>query len=86
MIVWFPWTTNSTLSPTLRPNRVRTLFGTVTCPFVLMTLEFAISLPSIPKVRIAIPTFQVNLTPESRIGDIPYVADALKLHSALTLP
>ncbi len=60
MTVSLPRTTNSTRSPTLKPNRVRILFGTVTCPLVLMTLESAISLPSIPTVRISIPTSQVK--------------------------
>ena len=44
MTVSLPCTMNSTRSPALKPNRVRILFGTVTCPFELRTLESAISL------------------------------------------
>jgi hypothetical protein len=61
MTVRLPSSTNSTRSPTRRPKRLRILCGTVTCPFVLITLDSVMFLPALPTVRIGFPTDRVKL-------------------------
>src|SRR5208283_5077356 len=71
MSVSLPRTTNSTRSPTLKPKRARIFFGTVTCPLVLMTLEFAIFLTLHPYSKDINPYISGQTLPECAEGGPP---------------